>query len=79
MVICPHCNRPTIRSETLVPGHIVQGCRPCGVWRVAGQDTWIQSGHDLHARLVATVPVPESKRKAAYSAKTLPWEKLRFE
>jgi hypothetical protein len=65
MTLCPFCQKPCLRSVTLVPGQIVQGCRSCAVWSVQGIGEWIQSGTDLGSRLAQTVPVVE-KRPAAY-------------
>jgi hypothetical protein len=70
--VCPHCNHPLIRNESMVTGRVTLACRGCKVFRIDGIDQWVQGGAGLYERLVATIPVVK-RRTRRFEEMDLDW------
>jgi NMD protein affecting ribosome stability and mRNA decay len=51
MTYCPRCNQPTVRSETIIEGAVVLGCRTCRHFSVEGSNQWVQAEYGFRDSL----------------------------
>jgi hypothetical protein len=76
--VCPHCNHPLIRNETMFPGSVVLACRGCKVFRHESSDQFVMGGPGLYERLRATITVVK-RRTRRFEEMSLDWSDPRWE
>ena len=60
---CPSCHGPQRRSETMLPGLSVMGCRNCNAFVIEGDDRPVQGGPDAIAQLRVRAKQMEDERR----------------